>query len=164
MPDFRASERIFALLMQVSGRAGRYSDDGLVIIQSYKPEHPAIDYARRGALEEFYDQELETRKMLGFPPFSRLFRITFRGKDRKKTEKALETMAASLNGKAGGVFELLGPSECPLSVISGNFRFHILLKTEKPSIVRQIIWDVYARTRRQAGIYIEIDADPISLL
>ncbi|MBI9102982.1 MAG: primosomal protein N' [Spirochaetales bacterium] len=164
MPDFRAAERIFSLLMQVSGRAGRYTDDGKVIIQSYKPDHPAISYAKRGDLEGFYKKELETRKMLGFPPFSRLFRITFRGKDKRKTENAIGDMSQELQASADNIFEIMGPSECPLSIISGNFRFHMLLRTQQPQACRRIIWDVYARMQRPSGMYIEIDSDPISLL
>jgi len=164
MPDFRASERIFSLLMQVSGRAGRYTDDGKVIIQSYKPDHPAISYAKKGNLEGFYRKELETRKMLGFPPFSRLFRITFRGRDRRKTETAIEDMSRRLQSASESVFEIMGPSECPLSIISGNFRFHMLIRTHSPQVCRRIIWDVYAKMQRPSGMYIEIDSDPISLL
>ena len=164
MPDFRASERVFSLLTQVSGRAGRYEGGGLVLIQTYKPEHPAIDYARKGDLEGFYTQELEIRRQLGFPPYCRLFRITCRSKNRKKAEDSINSLAERLEKLAGDIFEILGPSECPLSVISGNYRFHLIIRTLVPGKTRSLIWKCYSGFKKPGGLYIEIDSDPVSLL
>ncbi len=164
MPDFRAAERVFSLLMQVSGRAGRFTSDGKVVIQTFRPEHPAVTSAARGELDIFYNKELETRKILGFPPFSRLFRITFRGKDKHKVRGGIGEMARHLETQGQGIFEVLGPSECPLAVISGNYRHHLLIRTGNPSVSRNIIWTCYLGVSRKSGLYIEIDADPVSLL
>ncbi|HHU35644.1 MAG TPA: primosomal protein N', partial [Treponema sp.] len=86
MPDFRAAERTFSLIVQVAGRAGRYFPDGRVIIQTWSPENPAIVYASQCDLEGFYEQELVHRKALGFPPFSRLVRLVFRSKKEQTVE------------------------------------------------------------------------------
>jgi primosomal protein N' (replication factor Y) len=79
LPDFRALERTYGLVVQVAGRAGRYSTDGTVVIQTYKPENEAIRFAASSSPEDFYPWELEMRREMGFPPFSRRFRIVFRG-------------------------------------------------------------------------------------
>jgi primosomal protein N' (replication factor Y) len=85
MPDFRAAERTFDLLVQVSGRAGRTLPDGKVLIQTMRPDNPAIVMAREGRLADFYSAELDTRRQLAFPPYSRLIRLVERGRCRRDT-------------------------------------------------------------------------------
>ncbi len=164
LPDFRAQERTFALIVQVSGRAGRFFPDGKVIIQTYRPENDAVKLAAEGKMEEFYSKELETRKMLRFPPFSRLFRIVFRGKDRNKTVKTAENAAAMLRRNNPETSELLGPSECPLSFISGNARYQIIIRTSSFSRTHSVISTLFYSFKSLPGVYIEIDVDPVSLL
>ena len=112
VPDFRAGERTFSLITQVSGRAGRYTKDGKVIIQTYDPENPAIKYAVEGRQEDFYREELEMRKLLKFPPFVRLFRLVFRGKKKDDVERLAERAALTLRSAEVEETEYLGPSEC----------------------------------------------------
>jgi len=78
LPDFRAAERTFSLITQVSGRAGRYFPDGKVLVQSFSPDMPPIDFAVKNKIDLFYQKELEQRKLLNFPPYSRLLRLVFR--------------------------------------------------------------------------------------
>jgi len=162
LPDFRAEERTFSLIVQVSGRAGRYSRDGEVLIQTFKPGNAAVKLAAEGNMEAFYRRELEIREILSFPPFCRIFRIVFRGKVSEKTRKALVSFSSKLHIPEPS--ELLGPAECPLGIIAGNFRFHILIKAQEFDRIHSILTGVLHGYRPPSGIHLELDIDPLSLL
>jgi primosomal protein N' (replication factor Y) len=164
LPDFRAAERSFALMHQVAGRAGRYTRDGEVIIQTYRPDHPAVTAAAWGSLEEFYEKELDIRQSLGFPPYARLFRITLRGKDPERVKNGIEILAGGLRDLNEDCFELLGPAECPLSLISGNYRHHFLVRTTAVPRTRALLREVLSRWSPPPGTYLEVDPDPVNLL
>ncbi|MDD5777192.1 MAG: primosomal protein N' [Treponema sp.] len=164
LPDFRATERTFSLITQVAGRAGRFFPDGKVFVQTYNPENQAISFACSANTEGFYDFEINQRKLLSFPPFSRLIRLVFRSSNQIKAEKTSEDAANLIeNLKIPGV-EILGPSECPLSKISQNYRFQLILRGEKivplQNAVRKLLFDY----RHPQEVYIECDVDPVSLL
>ena len=164
LPDFRATERTFSLITQVAGRAGRFFPDGKVFVQTYNPENQAISFACNANTEGFYDFEINQRKLLSFPPFSRLIRLVFRSSNQIKAQKTSEDAANLIeNLKIPGV-EILGPSECPLSKISQNYRFQLILRGEKivplQNAVRKLLFDY----RHPQEVYIECDVDPVSLL
>ena len=164
LPDFRATERTFSLIPQVAGRAGRFFPDGKVFVQTYNPENQAISFACSANTEGFYDFEINQRKLLSFPPFSRLIRLVFRSSNQIKAQKTSEDAANLIeNLKIPGV-EILGPSECPLSKISQNYRFQLILRGEKivplQNAVRKLLFDY----RHPQEVYIECDVDPVSLL
>ena len=164
LPDFRATERTFSLITQVAGRAGRFFPDGKVFVQTYNPENQAISFACSANTEGFYDFEINQRKLLSFPPFSRLIRLVFRSSNQIKAEKTSEDAANLIeNLKIPGI-EILGPSECPLSKISQNYRFQLILRGEKivplQNAVRKLLFDY----RHPQEVYIECDVDPVSLL
>jgi len=168
MPDFRASERTFSLITQVSGRAGRYFPDGKVVIQTYNPKKEAILYACQNKIEDFYNMELEERKLLDFPPFSRLIRLVFRSYDKKLAyETALE--AAKIlkenipTGTARGV-EIIGPAECPIEKINSSWRYHILLKAKIIGPLQKMAAALLFNYKHPQNVYIEYDVDPVSLL
>ncbi len=162
LPDFRAQERTFSLIMQVAGRAGRFFPDGQVIIQTYNPENEAIGMAAEGALEKFYGMELEARKALGFPPWTRLFRIVFRGKKLEVVENAAGIFANRFPD--GDDSELLGPAECPLAVISGNYRYQVILRSYRFQVTHRKLSKLLEDISTPSGVYIEVDVDPVSLL
>ena len=164
LPDFRATERTFSLITQVAGRAGRFFPDGKVFVQTYNPENQAISFACSANTEGFYDFEINQRKLLSFPPFSRLIRLVFRSSNQIKAQMTSEDAASLIeNLKIPGV-EILGPSECPLSKISQNYRFQLILRGEKivplQNAVRKLLFDY----RHPQEVYIECDVDPVSLL
>lgn len=165
MPDFRASERTFSLIMQVAGRAGRYVPDGEVIIQTYNPYHPAIVCAQHNDTENFYTRELQQRQVLEFPPFARLIRLVFRSKDERQAEAAAYSACSLLKEllPASGV-EILGPSDCMLSLVAGNYRFQLLLRSAVLAPVQKAVYRFITEYRCAAGVYIETDVDPVSLL
>jgi primosomal protein N' (replication factor Y) len=168
LPDFRAAERTFNLIVQVGGRAGRFSPDGKVLIQTYRASHDAVACAARFAVEEYYERELEVRRELGFPPFARLIRLVFRGRERDKTEGAADEVAgrcraeAERSGAAG--LEVLGPAECPLGLIARNYRFQLILRGSDFSALRSAVKGALDSFKLPSGVYVEVDVDPQSLL
>lgn len=164
LPDFRASEKTFSLITQVAGRAGRFFPDGKVIVQSYSPERDAIAYAVRGDTAGFYKKEMDFRKILGFPPFTRLLRLVFRSAVPQAAECAADAGAKILNKKAGPEVEILGPAECPLNMIGGNYRHQILLRGKdiKPlqEAARILVWGY----KTPKDVYIEVDVDPVNMM
>ncbi|OJF76004.1 MAG: primosomal protein N' [Treponema sp. CETP13] len=169
MPDFRAAERTFSLITQVAGRAGRFFPDGKVIVQSYNPKRPAIALACNNQLEKFYEDELEQRKMLFFPPYSRLLRLVFRSASQKVAEQsangAEEILLSYINkNKLDKSVFILGPSECGLAKIAANYRFQILLQGEKISELQQCAANLLYNYHPPRAVYIEVDIDPVSLL
>ncbi len=164
MPDFRAAERTFALIVQVAGRAGRFFPDGRVLIQTWNPRHPAIVHASKIDVEGFYDWELEQREELGFPPFSRLIRLVFRSKDQGKAEAAAEGAAKIMEKLLPGECELMGPSECPLAQVSGNWRHHLILRGKTLGPLLKAARSFQTGYKPLPGIHLEIDVDPAALL
>lgn len=167
LPDFRASERIFSLLMQVSGRCGRGDSPGRVIIQTLGDDNPMFDYLRNHDYYGFYKNELELRKMASYPPFARLARLLFRGNDEEKTglasEKLKDLLLSEIKSKKISV-SLLGPSPAPLSKIGGNYRFHIILKSSEVDVLRNLISSVRDEIQKSQGLYLEIDIDPYDMM
>lgn len=164
LPDFRASERTFSLIVQVSGRAGRFAPDGEVYVQTYKPQEPAIRLAAGPHMETFYQKELEIREFLEFPPFTRIFRIVFRGKNKRRAEQWIAKFASLLTRDAGEETQILGPAECPLAVISGNYRFQLIVRTTTFSRTHRVLRAITRDFAPPQGVYMEIDVDPVSLL
>lgn len=171
LPDFRASERTFSLLVQVAGRAGRFFPDGKVIVQSYCPERPAISLACRNDMNSFYEGELQERQIIGFPPFARLLRLVFRSAEKQKAEDAaasareiLSQLKETLASENSASVEILGPAECPLSMIAANYRQQLLLRSTSISAMQKLVACFINNYKTPSGIYMEIDVDPLSLL
>lgn len=168
LPDFRAEERTFSLLVQVSGRAGRSLPDGKVLVQTFRPEHEAIAMATEGKMREFYARELAIRGDLGFPPFTRIIRIVFRGKDSERTRKEALSFTERIKKNTGqrgkSAFRVLGPAECPLGIIASNYRYQVMLTSSSFSQVHRTMKRVLHQYIPQRGVYAEVDVDPISLL
>ncbi len=197
LPDFRAAERTFDLIVQVSGRAGRFHPDGKVVVQTYLPDSETIRLASKGDLETFYSKELAVRKQLGFPPFSRLIRLVFRSRSAKKSRDAadsfLETLPSDFLGAsapdsgtpattpatapattasvstspattAPADCEVLGPAECPLSVIAGNHRHQLIFRSRSFRTVHALVGKSLQQYQVPSGVYVEVDVDPVSLL
>ncbi len=163
LPDFRAAEKTFALIVQTSGRVGRFLPDGEVIIQAFRPDSPAIRYAARGDVSGFYLQELEQRRVLGFPPFSRLFRVLVSGTHEDRVISAAREVAARL--AASGAFEeLLGPAECALSRISGQYRHHIILRSQSFDASHAALAQALGECSVPRGVRLMADSDPVNLL
>lgn len=166
IPDFRSQERIFSLLMQVAGRSGRGDEPGRVIIQTLDSERPLFDFVVNHDYHGFYQSEIAARKLLGYPPFTRLARLLVRGKDQDKVKGVMEHISSrvrSLVDKARAPVTILGPVEAPLSRIAGQYRYHLVLKSSTLEPVRHIIRKIKEEPVDR-GLYLEIDIDPYELL
>lgn len=164
MPDFRANERTFSLITQVAGRAGRYFPDGKVLVQTYNPLREPILYACTGQIEKFYAGELETRKILGFPPFSRLIRLVFRSANQLQAESFARDAANIFQKTLKNKADIIGPAECPILKISQNYRYQIILRSGNINILQQAVSDLMYNYTYPQSVYIEFDIDPVSLL
>ena len=164
MPDFRSYERTFSLIMQAAGRAGRYSNDGIVIIQTLKPEHPAIVCAKHFDSSSYYQYEINEREFLGFPPHTRLVRLSFRSKNEQKViEEATKASLILERIKKKGV-DIMGPSECMLYMVAGNYRMHLILRAKTISPLLSTIEHFNAIHKIKTSVYLELDVDPLNLL
>jgi len=132
IPDFRSGERIFQLLTQVSGRAGRSEIRGEVIIQTYRPDSPAVDYAVNGDVISFFDAELASREELSYPPFRKVVRLLAHGENPSEVRTSIFRLTRELYkiDRNGNKYRILGPAACPLSKLRGEYRWHLLLKTD----------------------------------
>lgn len=137
LPDYRAGERVFQLLSQVAGRAGRSPLGGEVIFQTYQPEHYAIRAAAMHDYAGFSRQELAYRQELGYPPYSRLVRLEFRDLNSQKAESAARSFAGQVRGWIEeGKFratEIIGPVPCFYSRKAGYYRWQVVLKGPDPA-------------------------------
>ncbi len=164
MPDFRAAERTFQLLTQVAGRAGRGDVSGLVIVQTYTPFHPAVQAARRLDLEGFFDQELEFRKELQYPPFTHLLCVTFRGESEERVASSADALAKSLSPKLPSGVVLAGPSPAPLARAHGLYRYQLVIRAPSARSVTVPLRDVVREMKWPAGVAVSIDVDAVSLM
>ena len=167
LADFRAAERTYDLLEQVAGRAGRGDVPGRVIIQTYQPRHPAILAVSRHDPSVFSENELAARQEVGYPPFVRLANVIMWGKVGADVEKVAWAVAEKLRDYAEVALpgcEILGPAECALSRVEGNFRWHVLVKAAPQSELGAILGDALKRLQMPAQVSLAIDVDPYDLL
>lgn len=136
LPDFRARERTFQLLTQVVGRAGRGSQPGRGIIQTYRPDDLAVRAAAAHDYEAFYASELKQRRELGYPPFRRLARLLIRGRSAPETQREAEDAARYLRNRIRELkldsAALVGPAPCFFSKLEGAYRWHVLVRSADP--------------------------------
>ena len=162
IPDFRAAERTFQLLAQVSGRAGRAELPGEVIIQSYEPREPAIRHAAAGDYQTFVENELKIRQAFNFPPFSHLSLINLRSKDLKTAANWAEMYAASLKKVSGLVVSEATPAA--LERADGWYRWQIMVRAPaNAAIVRAWRW-LHSIRPPEKSVVITLDADAHNLV
>lgn len=172
LPDFRASERAFSQLVQVAGRAGRMSQKGEVILQTFLPHHYAIQKAVRQDLQGFFDQELHMREMLKFPPFFRLLLIRFKGKKQDQVEKRAVRLAgllkeAAIRDNRYRHISLYGPLPSPIGKIKDQWRWQILIRGHQPSRMRELLekaLEICHQDKGHSAVSVILDMDPMDLL
>lgn len=170
-PDFRSAERTFQLLTQVAGRAGRGTSPGRVVIQSYYPDHYALQFAKKQDYAAFYEHEIEFRKMMGYPPFRNLIQILVSDEDQGKATHAADQIAAALKQSISkiegeGKPRILGPAAAPLEKLRGQYRMQILLKIRPGRQSASILHDCFDALARHkiTASRVHVDVDPLSLL
>jgi primosomal protein N' (replication factor Y) len=163
MPDFRAAERTFQLLTQVAGRAGRDALPGRVIVQTFSPDHYAIQPVVDHDFERFYLEELGHRAALGYPPFGHLAHALVSGTDAGEAQAAAVSLAETLASIPD--IEVLGPAPAPLSRLRGRYRFQLLVKAaERETLLRaaERLWE--RASTLPAAIQASVDTHPINML
>ena len=166
MPDFRAGEKTFQLITQVAGRGGRGTTPGRVIIQTFNPQHYALKHAQNHDYKAFYEEEIEFRKALQYPPFGRI--INLRLSSIKKDElieeaQRLGKLAKKLSARQGNTAEIIGPAESPLAKIRGRFRWQMLIKGKDINSLHQIARELINK-HKNGHVKIVADVDPESFM
>lgn len=151
MPDFRASERAFQLMMQVAGRAGRRNDRGRVVIQTSQPKHPVIRFVASGDYHAMANSELAERRAFGYPPYSHLIRLLLRHEEYNLLHHAAHALATVMRKKFGA--RVMGPVSAALEMLRGEHRAEILLKIESGASMQR------ARTLLREAIA-TVEGDP----
>jgi primosomal protein N' (replication factor Y) len=164
IPDFRASERVFQLLMQVSGRSGRGQVRGEVFVQTRVPFHPAIQFARHHDYAGFVEQELEFRRSLHYPPYERFVLVTARGRSEEKTLFVIENLAKEMERLDLPETEITGPSPAPIARIEERYRFQIFLRTRRIMAVTPRLRPLFMDRAWPDDIRLTLDVDPVDLL
>ncbi len=159
IPDFRAEEFTFQLINQVSGRSRK---GGKVIVQTYSPEDLAIKSGTLGDYERFFREELENRKAFGYPPFVRIAILEVRSKSRRSAIRQATKFADILEENNDGSVEIVGPAPAPLEKVMGYYRIRILLKSQKPYAIQNLLKKTSIPSA--AGKNVTINVDPASFV
>jgi primosomal protein N' (replication factor Y) len=170
IPDFRAAERAFQLLVQVAGRAGRGDAPGKVLVQTFDPNHHAIQLAVRHDVAGFFDRELRDRKELGYPPFSRMVLARVDSMDEREAQEAAATLARVARAAArasaeGPALDVRGPAAAPIAKVRNRYRFRVMLRSSSRERLRQGALAVLgAMSTLPRTVRATIDVDPVGAL
>ncbi len=168
IPDFRASERAFQLLVQVAGRAGRGDVPGRVVVQTWNPEHPAVALAARHDVDAFLERELKDRQELGYPPVSRAALVRVDAPDEAEARAAcaeLARIARACEPVRSGDVLVQGPAPAPIAKVRNRFRFRLMLRAAERTALRRVLAVLEAaRGSLPRAVRASIDVDPVQLL
>jgi len=164
IPDFRAGERTFQLLTQVAGRAGRGSEAGEVVIQTYSKDHFSIRAAQRHDYDAFAERELEYRRQAEYPPFTHMVMITIEGKDEamvaRKSGEIGRAVRAELARTRSTAVEVLGPAPAPMPKLRGLYRWHLTLLSKHTKRLHRAVRAAVAGHTSDTHVRVRIDVDP----
>ncbi len=167
IPDFRSAERTFQLLTQVAGRAGRGEETGRVLLQSYHPEHYALEFAKAQVYEKFYEHEIHFRQQMHYPPFVALINVLIHHTEYAKASTVAAEFARLMKAAdSENALRILGPAPAPLARIKNEHRFQVLIKTKNRRVAREALdaamtglkerdWDLRM---------LNVEVDPVSLM
>jgi primosomal protein N' (replication factor Y) (superfamily II helicase) len=164
--DFRAAERTFQLLTQVAGRAGRGPLPGQVIVESYHPEHYAIQMAAEQDYVSFFEKELHFRRLMRYPPFASLATVLVRGAKLEKVIRWSRQLESFFEFHRVPEIKILGPAAAPLARLKGEYRFHFLVKSTRRATLNQLLNKclVHCAEKEIPDRAILVDVDPVNLL
>jgi primosomal protein N' (replication factor Y) len=170
LPDFRAAERTFQVLSQVAGRAGRGDNPGTVIVQTYAPDHYAIQHLVAHDYQGFFRAESEFRRALNYPPFSRMVNLRLDGPNLAAVEKKTRDLAAALRGlqaqdpKYRDQVEVLGPAPAPIEKLRNRYRWQLLLRSKQSALLLEFARHARQLVLRAPSVRLHVDVDPYSML
>ncbi|MDR3521305.1 MAG: primosomal protein N' [Acidocella sp.] len=160
--DLRAGERTVQMLHQVAGRAGRAEAPGVVLLQTYAPEHPVMAALLSGDLNAFMAQEAVQRRPGHWPPFGRLVALIVSGPDERMADQIARALARAAPSGAG--IEILGPAPAPFALLRGRHRRRLLLKAARHIDVQSLVRDWLTRTDIPRSVRVDVDVDPVSFM
>jgi primosomal protein N' (replication factor Y) len=164
LPDFRATERTYQLLEQVAGRAGRGPKGGVVVVQTYWPDNPALVAVSTHDPGRLYDEERASRRALGYPPYGALANITVTGREAEHVRACAAEIAEALRSVVSPGRHVLGPSPAVIARVRGAFRWHVMMKGCEGDDLSSAVRDALAVTRRPEGVTVAPDIDPFDLM
>jgi primosomal protein N' (replication factor Y) len=167
LPDFRAAERTFQLIAQVAGRTGRGAKGGEVLVQTFSPDHPAVQAAIHHDYEAFARGELPSRRRFGYPPHAALVRMVFRGSSEELVRTTIEEMARRLRQQASGVggdARVLGPAPAPIARLRERFRYHLQIHGSDRAALAAIVRAASDGFESAGDVQWIVDVDPVSML
>jgi primosomal protein N' (replication factor Y) len=166
MPDFRAAERTFQLLTQVAGRAGRGDLKGRVLIQTFYPDHYAIQDAVKQDYTAFFERELHFRRMMAYPPFTALANVIVRDTSLEKAIRWSRQLSEYFSPHDDKGVRILGPATAPLARLKKEHRFQFLLKSPKRSVLTKLLGGAmaYCEAKEIPETAVLVDVDPLNLL
>lgn len=165
LPDFRAAERAFQLLTQVSGRAGRRKDQGFVMLQTRIPRHTSLQMTLSSDYKQFAEIELKHRREMSYPPFQKLLRIIISAEDISLTQKYSLTIATQAQELASSLgISMLGPAPAPIEKIRNMWRYHILFKATSTSTLQHLMKKLKGAHDLSKQVRIIFDIDPQDML
>lgn len=166
LPDFRAAERTFQLIVQAAGRAGRGDKLGEVVIQTYSPDNSIINWAAKQDYISFYFEELKQRKILNYPPFSSLLRIVVSSNNANKVLEKISLVAELINEITDAkedYLQILGPAPCPIQKVRSQYRYQIIIKSHNRLLLKSIGQFILGEINFPNG-KIDIDINPYSMM
>ncbi|MYL28276.1 primosomal protein N' [Halobacillus halophilus] len=168
LPDFRASEKTFQLLTQVSGRAGRHEKSGEVVVQTYTPEHYSIELASTYDYEQFFQEEMKLRKAFRYPPYYYLTLFTISHPNQLKAEEATRKITMFMQQKLSQQAYVLGPTPSALARINNRYRYQCMVKYKKEpeqrKFVERILHYYEDEMKQENGLQITVDFQPYQLM
>jgi len=164
MPDFRAGERTYQLLAQVSGRAGRGDVSGQVIVQTYTPHHTAIQAARRLDYEGLCAEEMEFRAELQYPPSTHLICLTLKGKQEPEVKYCTELIATRFIKAVGNIARISDACPAPLSKAKGYYRYQIIARCKSVKAMVNPLKTILKDLKLPKTVSLAIDVDALSLM
>jgi primosomal protein N' (replication factor Y) len=170
LPDFRAKEKAFSKLLQVSGRSGRSNLKGEVLIQTFCPDHQVIEDASKQDFLSFFKREIDSRKSLNYPPFSRIVNFIFSSTNEKKAETEALNFKNKLLEKSKKYninISVLGPAPCPMYFLRGKYRRHFFVKTRQVIKLIEMLthWEnSQPNFKINSNVRLNIDVDPDDML
>jgi primosomal protein N' (replication factor Y) len=164
VPDFRANERTFQLLVQVAGRAGRGDRAGEVVVQTFTPHAGAIQFAKSADFDGFAAGELEMRKKFGYPPHRHLIHQLFRGPNPEKLKYLAEHFARKAEAKLGSAIEIRGPAPAPIEKMKDEYRFQVWYFTHSVTKTVPVLVGIQQEFTWPKDVSQVLDVDPMSLV
>tara|TARA_R110000782_G_scaffold57258_1_gene119498 strand:+ start:2190 stop:4526 length:2337 start_codon:yes stop_codon:yes gene_type:complete len=164
LPDFRAEERTFQLVAQVAGRAGRGERAGVVVVQTYNPENPAIVRAAAHDFDGFATRELESRRRAALPPVTRMARVVVRDEDSRKAWDRARELVGLLRDAGGGRVTVQDPVECVIARIADRWRVGIELVADDPRAIQAALGAVRAKGMIKSDASTAVDVDPVAMM